>query len=750
MKQKTFYSFMLASVITLATGLLVSCEKDLCKDNPSESNSYITFSEPEIENMISTRTLSTVNEAANPAIVERATLRSEKGDSMRLRVTEEDFFTMRGEKADKTLTRGSLVTSASGITTFGVSCSVYPSAGTYTSYGCGAYFYKESATANTPTSYFWPTSDYKVSFFAYYPYNNAAFTVSSSAATTGSPVYAYTVPSTNANQVDVMTAQVTDHLAGSQGTLALTFSHNCAAIKINITNDSGDAITVNSVAIEGVEYSGTLHDGTWTLSGNLNSSSTNPFSLSYGSAIADGATADITGSSNIFIMLPQTLTSSAKLKIVTSDDTFETTISGSWMAGKTYTYSITKEADGAIDLSMVDNAGNERASMTTANCYLVHAAGKYKIPLVYGNAIKNGENNVVAYYPGKDGSITNGIDRFVNHAGTGISGPWITKSTSGTGVNKGMGVTVNGAELLWQDASGLISAVGIDGDYLTFTVPAAASSKAGNALIAAKSGSTIVWSWHIWVTTETLASTTIVATGSHNYMVSSVNLGWIPTGGSGKQGYCTYYQWGRKDPFIPASTYKSNRINHPVYDISNGSLTGYSYSTTGATIADNIKNPTTHYYYVDDAIGPVTTTYYNMWDAQNTETDNVTSATKKTIYDPCPPGFCVPTGNLWYYFGGEGDPTTENIYSDSNWDSTNKGKTWTLNGENIYFPASGERIYNAANLRYVGSIGDYWSASPGSSSTNKACGMSFRNDWWRWYNNCYRASGFPVRPVAEE
>ena len=51
MKQKTFYLFMLASVITLATGLLVSCEKDLCKDSPTESNSYITFSEPEIEKM---------------------------------------------------------------------------------------------------------------------------------------------------------------------------------------------------------------------------------------------------------------------------------------------------------------------------------------------------------------------------------------------------------------------------------------------------------------------------------------------------------------------------------------------------------------------------------------------------------------------------------------------------------------------------------------------------------------------------
>lgn len=558
MEQKKIKTLLLAGVITLVGSSVVACTED-AESLPSPCNEFITFDKPEIKeaSSLSTRTVGDANENSSVYIGSKI-LRSKKNEVMHLHVLEDDFFTQRGTE-EKSITRGTLVTSEAGITNFGVSCSVYPAAGTYTSYGCGSYFYKQSATANTPTSYFWPTSDYKVSFFAYYPYNNAAFTVSSSAATTGSPVYAYTVPSTISNQVDVMTAQVTNRTAGAQGPVALTFSHHCAAIKINITNSRGSTITVNSVSIEGVKYSGTLHDGTWTLSGSLNSSSTNPFSLSYGSSIADGATVDITGSSNIFIMLPQTLTSSAKLKIVTSDDTYETAISGSWTAGKTYTYNITKSAS-SIDLSMVDNAGNARASMTTANCYMVHDAGDYKIPLVYGNAIKNGNANSTSY-----AGVSGQLYPFVNHAGTGINGPWITKSTSGTGVNKGMGITVNGAELLWQDASGLISKVDINGDYLTFTVPAAASTKAGNALIAAKSGSTIVWSWHIWVTTETLASTTKVATGSHDYYVAPVNLGWIPTSGS-KQGRCPYYQWGRKDPFIPATDNVSGG-NAAVYNI---------------------------------------------------------------------------------------------------------------------------------------------------------------------------------------
>ena len=744
MEQKKIKTLLLAGVITLVGSSVVACTED-AESLPSPCNEFITFDKPEIKeaSSLSTRTVGDANENSSVYIGSKI-LRSKKNEVMHLHVLEDDFFTQRGTE-EKSITRGTLVTSEAGITNFGVSSSAYPASGTYTSYGLGSYFYKQQAVPNTAMTYYWPTADKEISFFAYYPYNNASFTVSSSAATLGSPVYHYTVPSTISNQVDVMTAQVTDHTAGSQGALTLTFSHHCAAIKISITNNSGSSITVNSVSIEGVEYDGTLHDGTWTLSGNLNTSSVNPFSLSYGSAIANNATADITGSNNILIMLPQTLTSSAKLKVVTADDTYETAISGTWVAGKTYTYSVVKSAN-SIDLSMVDNAGTARASMTTANCYLVHAAGDYKLPLVYGNAIKNGADNRVAYYPGENSTITNGTNQFKNHANTGINGPWITKSTSGTGVNKGMGVTVNRAELLWQDASGLISAVGIDGDYLTFTVPAATSSKAGNALIAAKSGSTIVWSWHIWVTTETLASTTIVATGSHNYTVSPVNLGWIPTGGSGKQGYCPYYQWGRKDPFIPCNGTTNSNTNKTVYNISGATVTGITNSQTSVAIAGNIKNPTTHYYNSSNN-GPCNTTYYNMWDAQNTTTNNVTTATKKTIYDPCPPGFCVPTGNLLYYFGGNANPTSSNNLSDSNWDSTNKGKTWTLNGASIYFPAAGCRSNSSGSLSSVGSGGDYWSATP--FSTNRGRVLYFGSSYWYWtdYNRAY---GCSVRPVAEE
>ena len=70
-----------------------------------------------------------------------------------------------------------------------------------------------------------------------------------------------------------------------------------------------------------------------------------------------------------------------------------------------------------IDLSMANNDGSTRTDgRTTANCYLVHAPGSYKIPLVYGNAIKHGSTNRNAYYTTQ---TSNTLQNFVNHNDVG-------------------------------------------------------------------------------------------------------------------------------------------------------------------------------------------------------------------------------------------------------------------------------------------------------------------------------------------
>jgi hypothetical protein len=354
---------------------------------------------------------------------------------------------------------------------------------------------------------------------------------------------------------------------------------------------------------------------------------------------------------------------------------------------------------------------------------MVHSAGKYKLPLVYGNAIKDGADNTAAYNPGGTASETFSTN-FVNHAGDAITDPWI----------KNNGITVTQAKLLWQDAQGLITAVGIDGDYLTLTVGTDAETQEGNAVIAAKAGETIVWSWHIWVTKQTFATLTTVDTGSHTYQLTPVNLGWVGDATSAIGGYNTYYQWGRKDAFIPSNPIPSTgtaNTNHTVYNISNNDVTSTAFSHTednDMTIGGNIQHPTVHNRNTSIS-SPCDTKYYNMWDAQQTSNTNAAAATVKTVYDPCPPGFCVPTNGLYIYIKSQ----TEYAYAFNN--------GCTYNG--VFFPASGYRSYNSDNLAQVGTNGYYWSATRSSSNT-----FYFGSKNWA-LGDSYRTSGYPVRAVAE-
>lgn len=411
-----------------------------------------------------------------------------------------------------------------------------------------------------------------------------------------------------------------------------------------------------------------------------------------------------------------------------------------------------------VDLSMVDNAGNARASRTTANCYLVHNPGTYKIPLVYGNAIKDGVTNSLAYHATSSGD--NIKPDLVNHADAAITDPWLKNNSAAP----------DGAELLWQDVNGMITAVGIDGDFLTFTV---AGTAAGNAVIAAKMGSTIVWSWHIWVTDETLSATTAVDATSHIYAVAGVNVGWVSDKvnttyqGSScvvratcngvtleftvqqpnyvaqtfSNGRNPYYQWGRKDPEIPMNLFTNYNCN--TYDISGNAVTTSSDNTITTvsgeySIGKTIQNPQKHYYNASSK-GPYNEMRYNYWDINQNSTGAITTATVKTVYDPCPPEFCVPTGQLFNWMNGKSGTWTSA--------SNQQGRMLTYNSYNIFFPVSGLRNYNNSQLSDGSLYGYFWSSS--AYTTKKGHRLTCGSTYFGWDNH-YHSSGYSVRPVAEE
>lgn len=738
-------SLLQTSVITLVAGMMFSCTEDIEGKSSEFTTDHIVINltESADDGMAIAKTRS-MSDSEQPG---DRILTSKSGKKMYLSCTETPW-----PSAKTATTRGAKVTTA-GISNIGVSASVYSSSSSYTSAGCGSYFFKESVASGTPTKFFWPTSDYKISFFGYYPYNNAAFTVQSVASATGAPTYAYTVPSTIADQQDIMTGQMVDQLGGSSSSINMTLSHRCSAIHFSITNNRSSAITVNSISIEGVKYSGTLNESTWTLSDGVNSSSTNPFTLSYGLSVAASATADITGTSNIFMMLPQSLPATATLKMVVDDEEFETNLAGTWQAGKEYTYNITiGDVETTIDLSLVDNAGNARATMTTANCYMVHAAGKYKLPLVYGNAIKNGATNTLSYAPNAAANSDTYLTPFVNHADRGITNPWIKNNTYDGSNN----ITVNGAELVWQDVNGLIKngSLAINGDYLEFEVDADHFTN-GNAIIAVKMGSTIVWSWHIWATSETYTNLVTVNTGSHTYNIAPLTLGWNTTDHT-----ATFYQWGRKDPLLPGGL----GGDKTVYNINGTIITGFYWQNTDAeTLGTNIQKPTMMNYTGSYYGGYFNGQQYNLWSASNTGLDNVSSPTVKTIYDPCPPGFCLPSGELYYFLMQRLTATTidpssaTNIACDEVYDNTNEGRPYTYNGHTFLFYTTGLRhsypAYRGA-MYAIGENNQRWENYATSTVNLGAYVRSIRAlkspaDVWRW-DNWVRSSGLPILPVAEQ
>lgn len=429
-------------------------------------------------------------------------------------------------------------------------------------------------------------------------------------------------------------------------------------------------------------------------------------------------------------------------------------------------------ASAPYDLST--KGGSE--SRSTANSYVISASGHYRIPLVYGNAIKNGNNNPSSYQTSKTGA--NILSNFQDHAGHAIDNPWIEKTHSGA--NNG----VDGAEVVWADAANLVhspSITRVGGDaYLDFEVKQA-DIKSGNAVVAVTKGGTVVWSWHLWFAPkDALDKIEVTNHQGVKYNFTKEALGWKPIQWSGstyssartvkvkveqtvanngtkqvavlyitqnpggkKEGITTLYQFGRKDAFpgMDETQLPQGSINKNAGD--------------NMSITNGIQHP--DFYYTGGSNWNSNYGYYNLWSADNTVTgdwnvgnDNLVV---KTVYDPSPVGFKMPANNAFTGFtanaqndgtmnvdGTDVKQTFSNNFGHNFWTSSSKKAT-------INFPASGFRFSNDGSLTDVGGSGYYWLAVPNGS--NNGCDLFFHFFNVRPLSNDARPFGFAVRPVSE-
>ena len=424
------------------------------------------------------------------------------------------------------------------------------------------------------------------------------------------------------------------------------------------------------------------------------------------------------------------------------------------------------------------------------------------LPLVYGNAIKDGQPNPAAY---SNSSFKDYMDR-------PISGPYIDNP--------------HDCCLVWSDGFYMFENVHLSNDkkYLIFSINPDFLQQANAILAVRDAQQKIMWSWHIWVTERDVDSTTHTITDYFNqnntFELMSCNLGWVDgkmvyynqrdlayqftQAGSGKTAPMTvlqegetfdykdvgstYYQWGRKDPLVAMRNWKNVGFNDYRLHETGHSDYVYKYEEKNVTIGESIQHPNVYYVRgtTSGAANWCSSNIPSLWDTGGRETsepENVISSTK-TIYDPSPRGFKVPIPRAFAVFvngshgdGGQGGVGSFNGVLNGeqvlNGDVKNQYKVWTKpngQGSQIPFTATGQRADKAGLPVYMegdnaGELGGLWSMYGVYYWTcvafNNITGYSFvvRHDQPDTNPKAVRANSYrfngtktmarPVRPIKE-
>lgn len=249
-------------------------------------------------------------------------------------------------------------------------------------------------------------------------------------------------------------------------------------------------------------------------------------------------------------------------------------------------YGTIREADKQSSMDKIFGGKDLAVDGMTANCYIVTEPGKYKFPARKGNSL--------VIIPNADSAVT-------------------------------LWETYNSNDVISE--GDLVTNLRVNNGYVFFTVPSTLA-KGGNALIAVKSSAgQILWSWHIWVCPDAPAGQKL---GDIEFMDRNLGATSIT---KAPECWGLMYQWGRKDPFPGAcSTSNYSRVITTNYEtqpvVAADDITG----TVGYALSHPeyfIMAPDGSYDWI---VGDHTQA---LWSA------------KKTIYDPCPAGWAIPSKDVW-------------------------------------------------------------------------------------------------------
>ena len=289
-------------------------------------------------------------------------------------------------------------------------------------------------------------------------------------------------------------------------------------------------------------------------------------------------------------------------------------------------------------------------------------------------------------------------------------------SYTGTDIPANDRIAPDNAALVWETREGdkapTLDYVGYSRNgYIVFKLGEATE---GNAVVAAKNGTTTLWSWHIWTTAAFDRNGIKVETyetrprnglaeyadiTKREFKMMDRNLG-AASGTATKvaeeaiKTYGVYFQFGRKDPFpaagvmtrmndadiVPVYDANGNKILKDSYQIKNSEITkGFDQTAVKVQLAYTVENPLMFVLRDDNDVtyGGNGRPSYNWifaahpvngaegsvpWKASNKLwgsglLDEKTSLmlgtitdVKKTIYDPCPYGYHMSPQDTWTNF----------------------------------------------------------------------------------------------------
>ena len=404
----------------------------------------------------------------------------------------------------------------------------------------------------------------------------------------------------------------------------------------------------------------------------------------------------------------------------------------------------------------------------SANCYLISAPGYYCIPLVYGNSIRDNMWNTNSSKSSAPAGTPYVLETF-KADDRDISNPYIDQ-------NLGGGMT--GGTVVWEDKPNLVRPSSFNitpgtPNFLEFEVKRE-DIQNGNAVIGVlRSG--IAWSWHLWFdhadaldvipvknydgtiykfTRNTLgqaytkyeatsydkprkARLTVEQQAGNNHTKTSSFVEITQNPGVNKEGFATLYQFGRKDALPGTDTFYPNGKTSadPSFKVVAGAQ----------SIGTTINNPGIMYLARD----PYNQVYANTWSANNTNLYNSSNdPIVKTVYDPCPAGFHIPSSMAGTGFTttGAGTPNSSEFNIEGIWSKGWNFKT-NIGGATIFFPALGVRDDGTGTLNSVGIGAYYWTALP--SGSQDAFAICFDEVGIGPQAAGIRGGALSVRPVAD-